>query len=308
MKPQPACGFTLIELLVVVAVIGTLTAILLPALQAARTQAQGTRCVAQLRVIGQGLVMYQDQNRDVLVPGRLPRLDDCNWAAPIPGGRKFRPTFLAMASSNINLPTFDDPRACASETDRFGERGDRQNYASPIFACTATADWLDERNGSYGYNYQFLGNSRLSDESKPSSFKNWPVGTSDVKQPARTVAVADCMGTAASFAPDARIEYADNARDPTRLGNEGFNLDPPRVDPVNGEMAGFDDAPQHRTAVDPRHGGRAAVLWADGHADLNTTEKLGYRFNPDGGAAFDGENSLWTGNGSDEAWTPDFQP
>ena len=299
-------GFTLIELLVVVAIIGTLIAILLPALQSARVQAQGTRCVAQLRMIGQGLTMYQDQNRDVLVPGRLPRLDDCSWTAPIPGGRKFRPTFLAMASANINLPTFDDPRACATETDRFGEEGDRQNYASPFFACAATADWLDERNGSYGYNYQFLGNSRLSDDTKPTSFKHWPVSTSDVTQPARTVAVADCMGTAASFAPAARLEYSDDARDSERFGNEGFNLDPPRVDLVNGEMAGFDES--HRTAVDARHGGRAAVLWVDAHADLSTPDKLGYRFNPDGSFAFDGENLLWTGNGSDEAWTPAFRP
>lgn len=305
MRRRPA--FTLIELLVVVAVIAVLIGLLLPALNGARRSAKTARCLANLHVLGHGLTIYSSEQRDVLVPGRLPPLDSCNWFANILGGRKYRPTFAAMMSLGVGAPPFDDPFACKSGTDRFGEAGDRQNYAYAAYYCPQTPDWTDERNGSYGYNYQFLGNSRLSDPAAPDDWKHWPVRISQIRHAADTVAVADCMGTAASFATQDRQPYDNNARDAARFGNEGFNLDPPRVNPAFGEMAGFDESPQTRTAADPRHGGRAAVLWVDGHGDARSPAALGYRNNPDGSFAFDGDNSLWSGRREDVAWTPAFR-
>jgi hypothetical protein len=161
--------------------------------------------------------------------------------------------------------------------------------------------WTDERNGAYGYNYHFLGNSRLYDTSKPTSFKNWPVTMTTVKNPGQCVAVADCMGTAASFAR--RREYSNNEKtDDTRYGNEGFNLDPPRVDEANGEMAAFNHSPKARTAVHPRHLEKAAVLWLDSHGSLETPEGLGYRIADDGVFALDGNNRFFTTDGTDTAW------
>ena len=90
------------------------------------------------------------------------------------------------------------------------------------------------------------------------------------------------------------------------LGNEGFNLDPPRVDSVNGEMANFDKTPQSRTAADPRHLNRASVLWLDGHTSGETLEGLGYRVRANGGVGFDGDNTNWSGTGRDIAWTTDL--
>jgi len=299
-------AFTLIELLIVVAIIALLISILLPALSAARRQARAAKCLANLHTLGQGLLVYAADNRDILPPGRLPKLDDCNAYAEILGGRKYRPTFVAVMSAAVNAPPFVDPQACKSDVDRFGERGDRQNYSYGTYVCPGVPEWTDERNGAYGYNYQFLGNSRLFDADVPDSYKNWPVQLTDIRDAGRTVAAGDCMGTAASWPTQERQPYENNARVSEQFGNEGFNLDPPRVDPEDGEMAEF-DSPQARTAADPRHGGMANVMWVDGHAGAQTLQRLGYVLDPDGVIRFDGDNSQWSGNGVDVAWTPEFR-
>lgn len=298
-------GLTLIELLVVIAIISLLISTLLPALSAARANARAAVCLSNLRVLGQGVSIYVNTNRDVLPPGRLPKIDQCNTYADILGGRKYRPTFVAMMSTAVNAPPFDDPAACATNIDAAGEAGDRQNYAYGVYVCPSVSDWTDERNGAYGYNYQFLGNSRLLDDANPLSYKNWPVRITQVRYPGNTIAAADCMGTAASWTPAERLEYDNNARDAQRFGNEGFNLDPPRVDPVNGEMANFDATPQSRTAPDPRHGNRANFLFVDGHVAALSLGRAGYVVNPDETISFDGENAMWTLDGRDLAWTAD---
>lgn len=81
-------GFTLVELLVVIGIISLLISILMPSLTLARQRAVSVSCQANLRSLGQLLIMYAQANHDELFDpkkgGSYPPTD--RWYVPIFAG------------------------------------------------------------------------------------------------------------------------------------------------------------------------------------------------------------------------------
>ncbi len=74
-------GFTLIELLVVVAILGLLTAILLPGFRSAKIQARRTMCGTNLRQLGVAMGSYLNENGErfpyvSFLPSVIPEVED----------------------------------------------------------------------------------------------------------------------------------------------------------------------------------------------------------------------------------------
>lgn len=288
-------AFTLIELLVVIAIIGILVSLLLPSLSRAREMARGAVCLSNLRQLSHGWHLYADENRDVSVPGRYAKApggtsNSANWYK-IGNGRKYRPRWIATMGKHVGLFAFDRPSI----------DDDRQDYDGVAYKCPAASEWIDERNHAYGYNHQFLGNARKTN----GQFHNFPVNRSRIPNFASTVLGGDCMGTAAGLPARQRRDYSNNGKHYAEKGNHGWTLDPPRLTETSDRGSGDRDSP--RTAVDPRHAGRANVVYCDGHAQASTAENLGYRILPSGAYVDVGEqnvetpptNKLFAGSGRD---------
>jgi prepilin-type N-terminal cleavage/methylation domain-containing protein/prepilin-type processing-associated H-X9-DG protein len=75
-NPRHQKGFTLIELLVVIAIIAILAALLLPALASAKTQAQGIKCMSNLREVTIAWKMYVDDSRGIFAANEEGQVND----------------------------------------------------------------------------------------------------------------------------------------------------------------------------------------------------------------------------------------
>ncbi len=107
---SPRDGFTLIELLAVISIIGLLSALLIPAVQAAREAARRSRCTNNLRQIGLALANYQS-TLNVLpfgVGGASPSGRESRWSAQSQILAYLEQSALFNAQNFWGVPWLDD--------------------------------------------------------------------------------------------------------------------------------------------------------------------------------------------------------
>jgi prepilin-type processing-associated H-X9-DG protein/prepilin-type N-terminal cleavage/methylation domain-containing protein len=273
-------AFTLIELLVVIAILAVLIGILLPALGKARDTARTVTCSSRMRQLAIGWYIYAESNQDVSVPGQPGRYaDESRNVYPLGNGDHYRPRWFAVIGAAAGFDAYAQPSPDRADEHTLPVDG------SDVFLCPVVPEWTSTRNYAYGYNYQFLGNTRFrSRTSDASGLVNFPVRASSIESSA-TVLAADALGTAAS-APEAlrTSNRPDGSRDPQFLaeGGHGYALDPPRLEATAERADATVRGSTIRSAPHARHGGKVNVSFCDGHVETITPREMGYAVNADG--------------------------
>ncbi len=254
-------AFTLIELLVVISIIALLMGILLPVLSRVRRSARSVVCLANVKRLALAGVMYVQTN-GAFPPHRMRRknfLDPDNFVNKY--GRD-RPRWQWFFDQAVG-PVIDPSGWVKQQGDVFGD-GDTLMMTNDYFICPEFRhpqySVYDIRNGSYGYNYQYLGNAR--DRPDLGRFQNFPVRESTIVRPSTTIVVGDGRGS----------------RHPH--GQHSYKLDPAKIALSTGAIY-FGDwrqptiEQQHCPAED-RHSHKANVSFLDGHAKGMPLDELGY--------------------------------
>jgi prepilin-type N-terminal cleavage/methylation domain-containing protein/prepilin-type processing-associated H-X9-DG protein len=297
---NPKRGFTLIELLVVIAIIALLIGILLPALASARQTARTVVCASQMRQLAVGWQMYANDNADLSVPGQPGRYSEPDRNIYTLGnGDQYRPRWYALIGAAAGFDAFSVPSEDQEDEHSI------QIDGSEVFHCPQAREWTSARNYGYGYNHQFLGNTRFVNDNESDGFINFPVRASSIYT-SGTVMFADSLGTSAGKpASERSINLVDGSRGSTlyALGGHGYALDPPRLTDNCDYADRRNRSPEHRSAPDERHADKANFAYTDGHVQSAASKELGYVTATDGRVLAtdpESDNSFFSGNRKDD--------
>ncbi len=315
-------AFTLIEMLVVIAIIIVLASLVLTAVNAARESARSVQCLSNLRQLGLAVVQYRDTK------GAYPQ-----YRAEYPPITNqygvYRPRWQWIMASYMG-GWAQQPDACAAYIASTGDTTcTGVPLDNPVLVCPSLVggssstlnsnDATSIRNGSYGYNFGYLGNNRTlvdGDNTTPTLY--YPVAS--VKETSRTIVFGDSRGGmvghgghSMTLDPPHMVVRYDGLSVNSPYWQQAFfgssygsGVGPAGVNPY-GPDEGTPDIVVPFSPAEARHRGVANVVFLDGHTESRSLADLGYSLlngvpqcqttaTPLTGAS----NALWTGRGLDE--------
>lgn len=278
MRRSSQRGFTLVELLVVIGIIAVLIGILLPALNKARESARITKCVSNLRSLGQAAVMYSMDNKNVFLPSVIWRnnvaSDDVDYWPHLLVSRKYLP--------RQDIQSVNDPIAHNS-----------------VLVCPSVNEWLQadglvdgvRRAQSYVLEPAAAGQRPL--------FVDWAYGINGTSYRGNEVSAGNYADVPTKTLPSTAISFGTISAVPLKKRN---------LTKHSSELVIFFDGTEWNVWASPAHGtniirnringwrhggwnaakpdttGRVNVAFADGHCETLSRDQLPGKAAADAGA------------------------